>query len=197
MPKEEFLLAAIQDCQENIRFIESKATLCSTAVGGFYIWVLSNADDLSKHWIMLTWNFKLTFWALAITSIMTLVILKLMIFPRINPQQNIKVVSGGALPKSLWYIGENKYHHSWFRLGFLVKGKLKTSLSTLKARLNSSEFNIEEQLIFELAKLNFIRNIKNDYFKPLRFWLVISGVLFCCLVWQYFQYTFPMTASGN
>lgn len=180
-----YLYAAISDAQSLINFIDTKTAGGITIMGLFLASIFGMLEDLLSyaywfslfHWISL----GLTLLCLFLCLIVVARILK----PTINPEANI---SKEDAPSLKFFLAQNKYDHG--KIGKFIypyynssEFKLAESLISYTTSLTKAKSEeIGKSLAFELLKLNFIRNIKNDRFHFLFKLLIVTTVFFMAFI---------------
>lgn len=181
--KLDYLYAAISDTQSLINFIDTKTAGGITVIGLFLASIFSTLEELLKYakWFsFLHWTFLCITLLLLILSI---VVVARILKPTVNPENNIQKQNAPVLK---FFLAKNTYDYG--KIGRLIypyynsqKFKLSDSLETYSATLfNTSSEDIASSLSYELLKLNFIRNIKNDRFHFLFKLLVGTTLSFVC-----------------
>lgn len=179
-----FLEKALDDAQEAIRFLDSKTAIAIPIVGAYFIGLLLAAENLVEYWKF----YSACFIFLLVTSILGLiacvVIIKRIIRPTENPKENINL-GGASLPDLGFYLAPNEYKW-WYAVWNSEHHKLKCNFSDYLASVNAADHNtIINSLSFELLKVSFIRNIKNDRFKVLVRILIGTSFLATIGYWLY------------
>ncbi|WP_215192997.1 DUF3307 domain-containing protein [Exiguobacterium sp. s95] len=167
--KEEFLYKALEDGQNTIRFTDTKAA----AVIAFWTFFISALISMKNMWIdnvtdMKSWAEVVLVCILIFTMINYLIrsitLAYTVLVPRNNPGSHI--ISEGIEGKGLFYIhGYNlpgplnfKYlykNHEELKLG----KKTKDYIQEFK---EISKIEVETEIVLELQKVSFIRNLKID-----------------------------------
>lgn len=174
-----FLIAAIADAQELIRFIDSKTAIAITLIGSYFIGYFTQLDKLVKyvHYYN-AWLWLLISLFILLTVICVAIILRI-IRPTHNPTENIDP-GGATAPESLFFLPVNTYSNKLF-VSFInsSKHKLGISYSGYASKFTpSTDDTMISVLSFELLKINFIRNIKTRRFNSLVKWLIVTTILF-------------------
>jgi len=162
-----FLHWAIDDTQETVRFLDTKAAFCVTLLSGMTAVALEHpiTNDLVKH----------IFFPIFIVVVAASLMVSLrVIFPIIIPHS-----SGGPVsPK--FFIGHNKGHH-WIR--HTVRNPRRNVLSeTRETYLGSLHAADDPELLASMSEtvvtLAFIRQIKSDRLHAAMYCLAAAIVLF-------------------
>ena len=187
--KIEFLYAAIADAQELIKFIDTKTAVVIGVVTAFVIGLFSCYTNV----LLYACSFSCCFWVLLCFVLVFLLlsiwtILKI-IKPINNPKDNIHLDDTDNLPLN-FYIPSNKYSNVLFPFFNSRNSKLSENFKSYIEKLkNISDNDIVNILTYELFKISYIRNIKNDRFKVLVWFVLILTVLFVVF---YGTYNFEM-----
>ncbi len=177
--KIEFLYEAINDAQALIQYTDTKSAVAITAIGAIIIGLYSNLTKIVNHFTEFDFWFYLTFVILLIALIMTIWIVARIIFPTNDPRENLNIPDDAKI-KPRFFISDNKYKNK-FNFPFFNSTdlKLKGKFDDFKNEINESdEQAIIESLTFELMKVSFIRTLKNDRFKVLVWFILLTTILF-------------------
>ena len=174
-----FLNTAISDAQDLIRFIDTKTTVVITLLGAYVVAFFSVFSKIieysSKFSCLFWWSLIVFIFCLIICIVITLRIIK----PTNNPSDNIKL--GESKPPNVkFFLTPNSYPKGKYYI-FINSNKFKLSLNFseyLEQIKSVGENEIIDSLSFELFKVNYIRNIKNDRFNSLIFFLIITTIVF-------------------
>lgn len=172
-----FLEKALDDAQELIRFLDAKTAIVITIFGSYILGLLFACDNIVTYWNYYSRCFCLLLFLLILSISICILMVKRIIRPTNDPSKNINL-SNETPPILLFYLTQNTY--KWY-YPFLNSEhhKLTTSFSTFYNQVkDADESEIIKSLAFEVTKVNFIRNIKNDRFKLLVRGLIITTVLF-------------------
>jgi len=183
--KIEFLYAAINDAQELIRFIDTKTAIVIGVIGAFIVGLFSCFGNI----VLYACSLSILTWLLLALVIVFLfisiwIILKI-IKPINNPKDNILMDNMDDLPIN-FFISSNNYSNALY-LFFNLKGsKLSEGLKIYIERLkNITDEDIVNVLTFELFKVSYIRNLKNDRFTVLVWIVLILTILFIIFYGMY------------
>ena len=176
--KIEFLYAAIADAQELIRFIDTKTTVVIGVITAFVVGLFSCYANI----LVYACSFSCCFWVslcfVLVSLLLSIWIILKIIKPVNNPKDNIHLDSAVNLPLN-FYIPSNKYSTAFFPFSNSRKSKLSENLKNYIDKLNSiSDADIANILTYELFKVSYIRNIKNDRFKILVWIVLILAISF-------------------
>ena len=168
----EFLLRIIEDTQDTVRFLDTKAGFCVTLISGMAAVTLQHQGNRPMiHEVLFT-----LFMAVEVCSI--LVCLRV-IFPTVRPHIDSK-----APAKPAFYVGHNKAHH-WI-LHTVANPKeniLSESKATyLKAVETATDHNLLSSLCDTVLTLAYIRQIKSDRIHAAMFCLIASVLLFATIM---------------
>jgi len=168
----EFLLRIIEDTQETVRFLDTKAAFCVTLLSGMAAITLQHpAARREFHHVL--------FILFMGTIVASLLVCLRVIFPTVKPH------IGTAPPaKPRFYIGHNKAHH-W--LIHTLRSPDDNILSENKSSyLHSLEHATDHHLLSSLAEtvltLAFIRQIKSDRLHTAMFCLIGSVFIFATIM---------------
>lgn len=171
-----FLEKALDDAQETIRFLDSKTAVAITIVGAYFIGLLIAAENLVEYWKYYSLFFTFLLFTSVLGLIICVVIIKRIIRPTENPKDNIEL-NGAPLPELNFYIAPNA-HKWWFAFSNSPRHKLKCTYADYLNKVNAADSaTIINSLSFEVLKVSFIRNIKNDRFKLLVRVLITTSFL--------------------
>ena len=168
----EFLYKIIEDTQDTVRFLDTKAAFCVTLLSGMAAIELQHHDGRPVvHYILFA-----IFMAAEVCSI--LVCLRV-IFPTIRPH-----VSDSPPAKPRFYVGHNKAHH-WVL--HTIQNPSDNILSESKSTyVQSLERATDEHLLSSLSEtvltLAYIRQIKSDRLHAAMFCLIISVFVFATIM---------------
>jgi len=185
--KIDFLCNAIADAQELIRFIDTKTAVAITVLGAYVLAFFANADRIIEY----SFGYSLCFW-FSLSLFMVCITLCIAITVRIikptnNPAKNINF-GNLKVPDLGFFLSPNEYFKDDF-YPFYNSDSFKLNIdfeAYIKQITNSNEDNIIHSLTFELFKVSFIRNIKNDRFNKLLLLLAATTIIFFI---SYFLFT--------
>jgi hypothetical protein len=167
-----FLHQIIEDTQETVRFLDTKAAFCVTLLSGMAAIALQHHGERPViHYILFAF-----FMGAEVASI--LVCLRV-IFPTIRPH-----ISDSPPAKPRFYVGHNKAHH-WVL--HTISNPSDNILAESKASyLHSLERATDEHLLSSLAEtvltLAYIRQIKSDRLHAAMFCLIASVFAFAAIM---------------
>jgi hypothetical protein len=177
-----YLISAIADAQELIRFIDAKTAIVITIIGAYFIGIFSILDKIVKYCDKFSGPFWVTLSIFVVFLILSILVTARIIKPTDNPLTNIKldVEEKKTIPNIPFYLGPNKYKKKWTIFYKNDKSnKLEQDFSGFKNSLKIAKAeDLIDTLSLELLKVSFIRNIKNDLFNKLIIFLLITTVLF-------------------
>jgi hypothetical protein len=167
-----FLYQIIEDTQETVRFLDTKAGFCVTLLSGMAAVSIQHPGSRPAVHIVL---FAL-FMAVEVCSI--LVCLRV-IFPTVKPH-----INDGAPAKPRFYIAHNKAHH-WIKHtlanpndNILSESKI-TYFQSLK---QATDEDLMSSLADTVLTLAFVRQIKSDRLHAAMFCLIASVFLFAAIM---------------
>lgn len=157
-----FLYKAIEDAQQAIRFIDTKASILFLFFGIFVSMIGTGLPTYAKYYWHMPRSLQQLFVVMIVIFLffvtVSIVLAIKVIFPRSNPSQHIKTAS---MPKEIFYI--YKLNSDW-KDCFIDRNKtmLQTSFEDYFAKYKEmkDEFDIEKELIHELLKVSYIRELK-------------------------------------
>lgn len=172
-----FLITAIADAQELIRFIDTKTTVVITILSAYIVAFFSVLDTIIANFSLYGNGFIFSLFVFLILLILTILITVRIIKPTNNPVENIKLGDDTNIPSLQFYISPNDYSKGIF-FAFCNSNKFKLS-ETLKGYLSElKEKEIIASLSFELLKVSYIRNVKSDRFNTLLWFLFFTTISF-------------------
>ena len=168
----EFLYKIIEDTQDTVRFLDTKAAFCVTLLSGMAAIALQHHGERPViHYILFA-----VFMTAEVSSI--LVCLRV-IFPTIRPH-----ISDTPPAKPRFYIGHNKAHH-WVL--HTIQNPSENILAESKITyVHSLERATDEHLLSSLCEtvltLAYIRQIKSDRLHAAMFCLIASVFVFAAIM---------------
>lgn len=175
--KIEFLYNAISDAQELIKFTDSKVAFATTLYGALLIGFYAELKDILEHFDQLSWMLKIIGSILLISFIAIGIIVTTILFPNNKAHERLDIPNDFD-PPAEFYLFKNSYSG---KFPFFNPKKRKLN-SKFKKHLNSISDITSEAIIpilnYELHKVSYIRNLKNDRFKILVISLLYATVLF-------------------
>lgn len=175
--KIDFLKVAISDAQELIRFTDSKTAIIITIISAYIVAFYTATDKIVKY----SWGYSACFWFFLslffLLLVLCIIVTARIIKPTNNPADNISLGSS-AKPNLIFFLAPNNYlNDSFYSFYNSKKFKLKEDYEAyLKQITIASEEDILKSLTFELLKVSYIRNIKNDRFQIL-LWLLFGTTI--------------------
>jgi hypothetical protein len=165
----EFLYKAVEDTQNTIRFIDTKAAFCVTLLSGMAAGALQGTRTF--HFAAHEFLFLAFFAAIGLSLFICLRV----IFPVIKPHS---AKSSRELPK--FFIHQHKSHH-WIRHTF--SNSVDDVLcddhdSYTKTLAKASDMDLVTAMCDELLMVSLIRQIKSDRLHTAMFSLVLAVALF-------------------
>jgi hypothetical protein len=168
----EFLYKIIEDTQDTVRFLDTKAAFCVTLLSGMAAVALEHhGQHPNLHNVLFA-----LFMAVEVCSIM--VCLRV-IFPTVKPH-----INNAAPAKPRFYVGHNKAHH-WILHTVAnpadnILAESKTSY--LRSLEHATDHHLLSSLCDTVLTLAFIRQIKSDRIHAAMFCLVGSVLLFAAVM---------------
>jgi hypothetical protein len=183
-----FLYKAIDDAQQTVKFTDTKTTMIFIFFGIYVSMIGTGLPDFAKYyWHMpesLQIIFIVTISVFLICIGCSLVLAIRVIVPRSNPASHIIMQ---AKPKEIYYVW--KMNSGW-QDGFADRNRLhlQTSFEDYYEKFNEikDESEIEKELIYELLKISYIRELKIMRLKYMIRWAIIALVVSSVLVYLHF-----------
>lgn len=177
--KIEFLHSAISDAQELIKFIDTKTAVAITILGAYIVAFFSSLEKLIEYSFGFSFWFWFIFSAFIILLVLCIIVTARIIKPTNNPDDNINF-GKSKVPSLKYFLTPNDYSKGALQSFTNSKEfKLKENFEAYLQQLETTTDNdILASLTFELFKVSFIRNIKNDRFNSLLLLLLITTGLF-------------------
>jgi len=184
--KIEFLYNAISDAQDLIKYIESKTAIIIAILTGYIATFFFSLEKIIKYDEYWSCAFWICFLSFIISLSITLWIVGRLVFPIRNPIANIKI-NNSQISNIQYFLAKNLYHSKWaFPFFNSKRNKLEKDYSTYLTEIGSlSDEILIQSLIQELLKISYIRNIKNDRFRILVTFVIITSILFIVLLLLY------------
>ncbi len=172
----QFLYNAVEDAQNTIRFIDTKAAFCVTLLSGMTAGALqgTHSDHPALH--------KILFTIFLMAVGLSLLICMRVIFPVIKPHSAPSPHPARPLPK--FFIHQHKTHH-WIRHTFSnsVDDVLCDDHASYTTALTaSSDDDLVTAMCDELLMVSLIRQIKSDRLHTAMFSLAFGVFLFVALM---------------
>lgn len=186
--KIELLYKAIEDSQLTNRFLDTKLTITTFVLGIYTAAVGSGLGDFSKYfWNLHCWQqavFIVLLSIIGIVIIVEAVLIIITVFPASNPFEHVKM--DGYSPINMFYLAGMDLKVADY-LKISKKTKLKPSFDTLNSAYSAANLDvIQKELIFELMKVSFIRELKSKRIKFIKSLLISLVVIFPVLL--FFHY---------
>lgn len=186
--KIEFLHSAISDAQELIRFIDTKTAFAVTILGAYIVTFFLSIEKIIQY----SFGYSQWFW-ISVSIFIAFLILCIIITVRIikptnNPTDNINFGAANR-PDVKYFLSPNNYSKGFLQSFRNSKRfKLKENYEIYVQKLSAAtDDELLEILTLELFKVSFIRNIKNDRFNILLWFMLITSFLF---FFSYFIFSF-------
>ncbi len=170
----------ISECQETIKYIETKATISITIIAGFIVAIFEKSESLINNFLEYETVTYIFLSILTISIIISLSLLILIISPIQNPSKAIQEVDENIEFVKI-YFPKNKYENkilSSFKINN-ENDSLNYSFSKFIKNIKSDEKTFINSFSFELFKLSFIRNIKKDRLSLLIKVIIFTSLTFC------------------
>jgi hypothetical protein len=178
-----FLSIAISDAQEIIKFIDTKAAIIVTILGAYIVAVFSTLKNVFRYHQYYSGCFWVLLIIFASLLIACIIVTRRIIHPTNNPTENIHK-GNLSVPDLKFFIAPNK-HHRGYPFFNSEKHKLEGSFEDYHSKVNgATSDSIISSLTFELLKISFIRNIKDERFTFLVRCLIYTTLVF--VVWYLF-----------
>ncbi|MFM7985511.1 MAG: hypothetical protein ACKPKO_39975, partial [Candidatus Fonsibacter sp.] len=117
----EFLYAAIADAQELIRFIDTKTAASVTVLGALFVGMYSNLEMAVLHYSKFSCQYHLFLLLFTITWVLGIWIVIRILFPTMNPSNNVYFTSKDKLDKTHFFLASNKYRYKLSSLFLNIK----------------------------------------------------------------------------
>ena len=169
----------ISECQETIKYIETKATISITVIAAFIVAIFEKIDLIITNFNKYDTTTIILLSILGILIIISVSVLVSIINPIQNPSKSIQEVDEEVEMIKI-YFPKNKYGNkilSIFKINN-EKDSLNYSFSKFIKNLKSDEKTIINSFSFELFKLSFIRNIKKDRLAFLIKIIIVTSIIF-------------------
>ncbi len=172
-----FLSSAIADTQELIRFIDTKTTVVITILGAYIVAFFSVLNIIITNYAFYSNGFLVSIVVFLLLLFLTILVTVRIIKPTNNPVENIKLGSNTNIPSLQFYVSHNDYFKDdFFAFCNSKKFRLSKTLKEYISELDNSQ--IVASLTFELLKVSYIRNLKNDRFNVLMWFLFFTTITF-------------------
>lgn len=169
----------ISECQDAIKYIETKATISITVIAGFIVALYDKSEFIINNFSQFNLATYFLLSLLVFSIILSLTILILIISPIQNPTKSIHEVEENIELIKI-YFPKNKYENKVLSL-FKVNTEnesLNYSFSKFIKNTKSEEKIFINSFSFELLKLSFIRNIKKDRLSLLIKIIIFTSIIF-------------------
>ena len=172
----EYLYNAIKETQDLIKFTESKIAFIIGLLSAYFALILLTAETIIKYYIEFSWLLLIIYFLTLISLVICVWITIRIIFPIKDPQHTIDIIAD-EFPKTKFYLAPNRYKTIFYPFVNSPRDRLTISFNNYLSQIkNMDEDELIKVLSFELMKISFIRNIKNDRLKWLVVFLVISSI---------------------
>lgn len=168
----EFLYRAVEDTQNTIRFIDTKAAFCVTLLSGMVVGALQGGPSSPSP------LHRISFFVFLGAVGLSLLVCMRVIFPVIKPHSAPCSDPGRELPK--YFIHQAKGHH-WLRHTFsnTVDDVLVDDHASYTAALSAAtDADLLTSMCDELLMVSLIRQIKSDRLRTAMYSLVLAIVCF-------------------
>lgn len=185
-----FLYKAIECTQQNIRFTDTKVGMIFLLLGIYVSMIGSGLPNFAKYFP----NMGACIQALFIIFIILFIIFVgitifatiMIVFPRSNPSEHIAIEDHNK-PKGIFYIADLEVN--WLDIFYNRKDmKIKRSFEQYQMDYNNINDlkNIESELIFELLKVSYIRELKIRRMQKTKWFIGTSLILSLALIILHF-----------
>ncbi len=165
-----FLIAAISDTQEIIRFIDTKAAVATIAIGGMVTLLFSDLEGICQNYCSFKCIVQILLWITAIGVGLSIYCLIKVILP-INRAYLTEIV-----PRFYLVSNRKKKRGSAF---FPNKVDIVLPIEDYQKQIiNADEENIIKSLTCELYTVSYIREVKTQRLNNLLIVLAITAVVF-------------------
>lgn len=168
-----FLIKALDDTQQIIKFADTKLSISLLLFGIFTSVIGSGLPSFVKYFFKMPSALKVIFIIVLLMFLITasriFVITMSIIFPKSNPAKHVQIKNQ---PKGLFYLYK------------LKKGILTPSFEEYKERFSkiTTMNDIEDELIYELLKTSYIREFKIRRIQILKKWLYLFLILCLAMI---------------
>ncbi|MES2390168.1 MAG: hypothetical protein V4555_00905 [Acidobacteriota bacterium] len=168
----EFLYRVVEDTQNTIRFIDTKAAFCVTLLSGMAAVVLQKVHAGRAS------AFSVLFMAFIAATAISLVVCLRVIFPVVKAPKGVAANSGKRVPK--FYIHQHLSHH-WMR--HMVRDSAGEVLSEDHASYTAMMVHATDEDLLcamcdEVLMISLIRQMKSDRLHTAMFSLLATVALF-------------------
>lgn len=165
-----FLVAAISDTQEIIKFIDTKVAFATIAIGGMVTVLFSDTRSICQNYCSLACAAKILLWITVVGIILSIYCLANVIFP-ITKSYCAKIT-----PR--FYLGSNRKEKKRFIL-FSNKIDIIPTIENYQEQIaNADEIQIIKSLTCELYTVSYIREVKTQRLNNLLIILTMTAVAF-------------------
>lgn len=185
-----FLYKAIEDCQQTIRFVDTKAGIIFLLFGIYVSMIGTGLPDFAKYFFRMGLYLEI-FFSICLFLFFCLIVLILiaiitLIFPRSNPSEHIDI--SGYHYKGIFYISDMDNICFIDNLKDRKNIKIQTSVEGYIEKLNKIlDFkNLEKELICELLKVSYIRELKIRRMQNTKWFIAVSLILSLFLIVLHF-----------
>lgn len=183
-----FLYKAIDDAQQTVRFTDTKTSIIFLFFGIFVSMIGTGLPNFAKYYWYMPGSLQTMFVVAIIIFIFciggSLVLAIKVLVPRSNPASHISMQ---AKTKGLFYL--SKMNSAW-QDGFVDRKKLflGTSFEAYYEKYHEvkEETVIEKELIYELLKVSYIRELKIMRLKYMIRWGISALIVSFILVYLHF-----------
>jgi hypothetical protein len=164
--KLEMLYKAIEDSQQTIRFLDTKASFSVVFIGIFAAMLGAGLPEFSKYFWNMCAHLQICFIAVLLIFIATIIFAVITAIRSVYPKSNpIVHIDGNVQALGLFYIDGATNPN----------GKLKVSSNELKTKVDSvtTIASLIDELIIEVLKLAYIRECKLRYVQVIKKCIVL------------------------
>lgn len=180
-----FLYKAIEDAQETIRLTDEKTGIILLLLTIFVSIMGTHLPDFANYFWNMTPQLQTIFISTAFLFIVcigiTILLMIMVIFPRSNPSEHVAIA---YKPKGFFYLYDlntNWKDYLMDRKEVIVKPSFEKYLLEFQEIADAQ--TLRKELIYELLKVSYIREIKLRRINNIRNWLLslltLSLILFC------------------
>jgi hypothetical protein len=166
-----FLYKVVEDTQNTVRFLDTKAAFCVTLLSGMAAGALQHKSDVSPlH--------RALFAAFLVALVMGLLICMRVIFPVIKPLKCPTMDHGRPLPK---FFVHSHHEHHWLRHTFSnsVENVLcEDHDSYTSTMLGAQDHDMLVTMCDEVLMISLVRQIKSDRLHTAMYFLAFGVLLF-------------------
>lgn len=180
-----FLYKAIEDTQQIIRFTETKVGIIFLLFGIYVSMIGTGLPDFAKYIWGINIIMRYFFFGVIILFFFSVLLIVwsiiMIVYPRSNPSEHIDIDDDKH--KSFFYIDDLKVR---WQDSFWDRKQLKLGRSFKEYQADYDSINtikqLEDELIFELLKVSYLRELKIKRMRHTNYLLLVSIILSLILI---------------